>query len=1084
MTEAVAVLVALVLLAFGLDVPSVASASSETPSSPTKVTGSIGNTGCSYSITASWSDPTPVAGDLSGSVLCGSTASLSVTGSWESANATLKTVGGTLYGHTVSPQTVDAVISDDYDPTLDLPDFTSEFADAALVQAQSTIFKSPWTFGPRSFAGGTCSYTLQATWLGEPTSGTLAGTVACGTAASITLTADWDGTSSFDVSETKVSFGSVTGTIAGVALPSGAITQSIDVPVGGADDLEGLVDGFAQQVPEALGEWLVSNGPQSLLDAFPNPSQIAASGDTVGGILKNLDSLCQQTLKYEDPVPDCQLPLINEPAGDTEDPPSNATPGLDSMDDSQGGACPELANNPPPKLFVVCVPVGLAGSFDAGDKSVIVVPGGAILAAPVGASLGSATTPTITTKGSILVLGGAIEGVNLSMTAAKDVEFAGADVSMLGSLSISAGGALSIGEVGTKDALGFVPSLLNDKVDTQTGDTGTGANGIAGLFATALPATTTLPAQLWASRITVKAGAMTVSSGGSISADGLGQAGAAFYGHAIYTSGPYTGAVAGGGGAYANYGGSHIGYGGWPVDAPIWTDKTYGPGPRGPTFDSPYQPHEPGGGGGGGYDFSEGFPGGGVITINSSSLDLAGQLLADGDSDTQEHCGGDGAGGAINITTGTFSGHGTVHANGGGSPEDSCEFGGFGGGGALAIHYTSDTFTGSEHAHGGLLPVTKEPGLSKDFGGAGTVFLQDTTVAKPAKPATETSGGTLIIDGDQQDSYRPTSESTDVWPTEDGTPLPDGWSNKSVELEITGDAHVYATNPTFGKIVIASDGVLSAAPLAKRLVVSAEAITIEKSGRIDMSGHGYAGGTDADGAFGIATSPPGTTPAEANHGGSHGGAGGTDIARPKGNAGSTYDNPMDPVLPGGGGGGGYGDDDNRGSYGGGVLQIIAQQLTNDGVISADGQDEDGPTIAFPVLGQTEGASAGAGGSVQVHVQTLIGNGPIEADGGSLNLPPSAGIGQPDAGGFSQQDGSNGAGGGGDVLLVASASRSFTGPVTAAGGVNVTNRTSGGHAGHVVRVLGTPVPVAKRARVRTVSRHRSGTRGPRSAAVRN
>ena len=203
--------------------------------------------------------------------------------------------------------------------------------------------------------------------------------------------------------------------------------------------------------------------------------------------MKNLDSLCQQTLKYEDPVPDCQLPLINEPLVTPRTHRRMRRPVSTRWTTPRAVPVPNWRTTPPPKLFVVCVPVGLAGSFDAGDKSVIVVPGGAILAAPVGASLGSATTPTITTKGSILVLGGAIEGVNLSMTAAKDVEFAGADVSMLGSLSISAGGALSIGEVGTKDALGFVPSLLNDKVDAQTGDTGTGANGIAGLFATALP---------------------------------------------------------------------------------------------------------------------------------------------------------------------------------------------------------------------------------------------------------------------------------------------------------------------------------------------------------------------------------------------------------------------------------------------------------------------------------------------------------------------------------------------------------------------------------------------------------------------
>ena len=98
--------------------------------------------------------------------------------------------------------------------------------------------------------------------------------------------------------------------------------------------------------------------------------------------------------------------------------------------------------------------------------------------------------------------------------------------------------------------------------------------------------------------------------------------------------------------------------------------------------------------------------------------------------------------------------------------------------------------------------------------------------------------------------------------------------------------------------------------------------------------------------------------------------------------------------------------------------MVAGDLTVNGVLSADGQDEDSPTLAFPRPEQTNGAATGAGGALQVHAQKLSGSGSIEAKGGGLNLPPSMGIGQPDAGGFTQADGANGAGGGGDVLVVA------------------------------------------------------------------
>jgi hypothetical protein len=1053
-------------------------------SSPQTYSGALGGTSCTYSVKLTWTDPVPDKGNLSASVSCGARVSVALTGSWDGTTVTLKAFSGSFDGHKLPAQAVNAQLSPPDNPTVDPSTFSWEIAGEALSDAQDAVLKSPWTFGPQSFGNGQCSYKVQASWTGsEPSSGTLSGTVGCKTAnVSLSLSATY--------ADGAVTLNTVSGSVAGIDLSQDSIGsdltgQVISLPFDPSGDLDDLVGDAAAQLPGTVADEMLSNGPEGFANGLINPIEQAVAGSLPSALLNDLNQWCASKFLYNDPVADCNNPFTKQPQG-LEQTFLYHGPGAKDLDDSEATGCPQLGNDPPPDLFVICVPVILAGDFNAGNKEILLVPGGSIVAAPIGASLGAPTVPTMETKGSVLMAGGAIEGLNLSMSAGKSISLAGMDISMLGSLQVKAGTYLSIGQFSTQDALGLIPKDLSTLVPTSStpstdiGDAGDGADGItppelpsgreAGFaeanawtaidkaLTSAVPAVT-LPAEVWASNIKLTSGALTVASGSTVSSAGLGQEGALMDGRILYKSGPYALATAGGGGAFADYGGSHIGYGGYPVNSADtdWTDTAYGPGPRGNTFDNPYFPALPGGGGGGYNDGEAGLPGGGVISVTSTSLILNGTLSADGDSQGGSGSGGGGAGGTINIDTGSWGGNGALEANGGGHRWDNTHLGGFGGGGAVAVHYTSDRFSGAAMAHGGFnASGGNNPVVSVDLGGAGTVFLEKvakapsaTGTVPPQDTSTRPSAGTLVVDGDtaQSAGYEGGSQQ---WPPTDATPLPPSWSDKNVVLDITGAARVYATNIDFAKVAISDDGVLTAGTRSQDLTVNAGQVDVGPTGRIDMSGHGYAGGTDAGRGNAAGQSAPRVGPADHDNGGSHGGQGGSDLVTPKGKPGATYDQATDPTLPGGGGGGGYGNDDNTGTHGGGVVFITAGTVQDNGVIAADGQDEDGPVASFPFINKQSGAGAGAGGSVQVHVRDLTGNGSIEARGGDLNMPSRFSISRnpTDNANFNQQDGAGGAGGGGDILVVAGQRSGFTGTVSAAGGTNYRYAGSVGHPGHV------------------------------------
>jgi hypothetical protein len=170
---------------------------------------------------------------------------------------------------------------------------------------------------------------------------------------------------------------------------------------------------------------------------------------------------------------------------------------------------------------------------------------------------------------------------------------------------------------------------------------------------------------------------VNITSGGVLTVDGKGfaQAAGPGMGHSLSSKGSGGGYGAiGGASASGAIGGTNYGSATQPVD-------------RGS------------GGGAGANSFVGGSDGGGAIRlIVGGTLNVDGNLSANGNPGLQDDSGG-GAGGSIWVTADTLSGSGFVSANGGAGEL----FGGGGGaGGRIAIYSRSNTFTGAISVAGGI----------------------------------------------------------------------------------------------------------------------------------------------------------------------------------------------------------------------------------------------------------------------------------------------------------------------------------------------------------------------------------------------
>ncbi len=231
--------------------------------------------------------------------------------------------------------------------------------------------------------------------------------------------------------------------------------------------------------------------------------------------------------------------------------------------------------------------------------------------------------------------------------------------------------------------------------------------------------------------------------------------------------------------------------------------------------------------------------------------------------------------------------------------------------------------------------------------------------------------------------------------------------------EIGGDAEL-------GSLTLTGNSVLRH-PLATTsstsyLSITGDTVTIDAGSSINVDGCGYLGAFQSGNNTTSGMTYPNTITNGSGkyNGGSYGGMGGRYTSQ---TINDTYGSLYAPFLPGSGGGGES--TSYRGTNGGGVVRINANELNHNGTISSNGQST------------TNWGGAGSGGSIWLQVDTLRGTGSIQANGGSSPYV--------------------GAGGGGRIALYyENASEYDLSKITAYGGLyaNGANAIGNGGAGTV------------------------------------
>ena len=393
---------------------------------------------------------------------------------------------------------------------------------------------------------------------------------------------------------------------------------------------------------------------------------------------------------------------------------------------------------------------------------------------------------------------------------------------------------------------------------------------------------------------------LTVQNGVIIEATGRMDASGSGYGPGI---GPGAGDSATGGG------GGHGGEGGRA------SSLTVGGG----AYDSFLTPAEPGSGGGNAYA-SLGGAGGGIIRmIVGGTLQVDGQLAANGANAVAGPSGGGGGGGGLHLTVAALSGSGTITADGGSSVGQGYGYGGGGAGGRIAIYANTRTFSGNLSAF---------PGTGQaQPGGAGTIYL---------KLNTQEIGDLRVDANNIVGAFTPLT------------------SPEACRVVIANRARTYAQAAlTLQSLHLTGNSQLSHLNSRPNLALTVKAgLVVDAGSAITATGMGY-GGANGPGAGG-----------SGGGGGGHGGSGGFVLAG--GAGGPAYDSATEPVLWGSGGGAGHAS--SGGTGGGAIRLIVGGTFELNGELSADG-----------LSGGIHGGG-GAGGSIWVTADTLAGAGNIWARG--------------------------------------------------------------------------------------------------------
>ena len=419
-------------------------------------------------------------------------------------------------------------------------------------------------------------------------------------------------------------------------------------------------------------------------------------------------------------------------------------------------------------------------------------------------------------------------------------------------------------------------------------------------------------------------------------------------------------------------GGSYGGLGGGPSINPIYGD-----------FRNPNN-----GGSGGATIVNEASGnGGGLVRIVAQTIQLNGSILANGQNGPANNSGG-GSGGGVRIDVGTLMGTGQIRANGG----TSSFSGGAGGGGRIAIYY--QTISGFNFSN--VSAFGGSGGAAN--GGAGTIYLQGSA----------RESGELVVDNN---NVIPQTETTPIFTVPAGSlnltalkirrgakARTDVSVNVVNGLEVSTDARLLALDRVLASTIqVATRSTLDSidlnatttfqitdnsvvghpaitASVLRRLLLSAQSLTIDATSRIDVSARGFLGGRQPGNPFGLDGMTVGfQRGSRSMAGGSYGGLGGFSSGGVPNPVYGDLTNPNDP------GSGGASLVNSLSGNGGGLVRVVAQTIQLNGSILANGQN-----------GPENNGGGGSGGGIRLDVGTLTGTGDIRSHGGTSSFSGGAG----------------------------------------------------------------------------------------------
>ncbi len=380
------------------------------------------------------------------------------------------------------------------------------------------------------------------------------------------------------------------------------------------------------------------------------------------------------------------------------------------------------------------------------------------------------------------------------------------------------------------------------------------------------------------------------------------------------------------------------------------------------------------------------YAGGGLVQIQAQTLQLDGQIIANGGQPNGGYAPA-GSGGSILLTVGTLTGAGLIQAAGGhayyGDASGALHVGS-GGGGRIAV-YAKD-MSGFNLAD---ITAPGGSGPSSVDGGPGTIYLDNTTTntatlivdatggpAAVVTPLDISAGGVtaLVVRNSAQVALQPTVTSASLTVTS-GASLSLSSSTIQGSTTISAGAFVAALNTTWANVTVNASTLQCDGPqnmtglsVVNHGLINQPAVTPTATHSLDLI---VSGTVDIDPTSSINVTnegyAPGYTTGNTTTGGATGASGGS-YAGPGGIF--PTNTSSDAVY------GSYALPDDWGSgaayafAGGGLVQLQAQTLQLDGQIIADGGSPGGY------------APAGSGGSILLDVGTLTGAGVISAAGGN------------------------------------------------------------------------------------------------------